>query len=283
MSRRRKLEERLVSLEQIRDIMSSLKTLAFLETQKLGRRAEFQQRVMGSIQAASSDFAGHFPVNDWQPECSFRVFIVLGSERGFCGAYNEALNTALQTALTNSSERYAVIAVGEKLVTQLSSVEHTVAIEGATIAEEVQPVLVKIAAAVTDLHKKEGGISLSVIYHDIDTQDVVTRRLFPVIAEKTDYQARAFAPRLGIKPEQMFLSLLEEYMFAALLAACYDALNAENRRRMEHLQGAVDHLNKQCAEISLRRNFLRQEEITEEIEVILLSETPDDTGSMATQ
>ena len=48
-------------------------------------------------------------------------------------------------------------------------------------------------------------------------------------------------------------------------------LMAENRRRMQHLEGAIRRLEERTSELALKRNALRQEEITEEIEVILLS------------
>ena len=46
---------------------------------------------------------------------------------------------------------------------------------------------------------------------------------------------------------------------------------AENLRRVEHLEAAVRHLDKKAADLRRRCNALRQEEIIEEIEVILLS------------
>jgi F-type H+-transporting ATPase subunit gamma len=46
---------------------------------------------------------------------------------------------------------------------------------------------------------------------------------------------------------------------------------AEHLHRVQHLDAATHRLEEQAAELSLKRNTLRQEEITEEIEVILLS------------
>jgi F-type H+-transporting ATPase subunit gamma len=46
---------------------------------------------------------------------------------------------------------------------------------------------------------------------------------------------------------------------------------AENQRRMQHMDAAVRRLELTCADLLRRRNILRQEEITEEIEVIMLS------------
>ncbi|MBL8053844.1 MAG: F0F1 ATP synthase subunit gamma [Nitrospira sp.] len=46
---------------------------------------------------------------------------------------------------------------------------------------------------------------------------------------------------------------------------------AENLRRFRHMDQAVQRLEKDMVELVLKRNSLRQEEITEEIEVIMLS------------
>ena len=48
---------------------------------------------------------------------------------------------------------------------------------------------------------------------------------------------------------------------------------AENHRRAQHLEGAIRHLDEESGELKRRSNALRQEEIIEEIEVILLSAT----------
>ena len=51
----------------------------------------------------------------------------------------------------------------------------------------------------------------------------------------------------------------------------YSSLMAENRRRLAHMDRALDRLEEDMARLRLTYNARRQEEITEEIEVILLS------------
>jgi F-type H+-transporting ATPase subunit gamma len=51
----------------------------------------------------------------------------------------------------------------------------------------------------------------------------------------------------------------------------YGSLLAENQRRMQHMDSATRRLERTSEELVLRRNVLRQEEITEEIEIIMLS------------
>jgi F-type H+-transporting ATPase subunit gamma len=51
----------------------------------------------------------------------------------------------------------------------------------------------------------------------------------------------------------------------------YTSLMMENHHRVTHLEGAVKHLDDQSEDLARQGNTLRQEEIIEEIEVILLS------------
>ena len=46
---------------------------------------------------------------------------------------------------------------------------------------------------------------------------------------------------------------------------------AENQRRMQHMDHAMRSIEQDSAELRQKRNMLRQEEIIEEIEVIMLS------------
>ncbi len=46
---------------------------------------------------------------------------------------------------------------------------------------------------------------------------------------------------------------------------------AENQRRIQHLEGAIQRLEEKNENLARKSRTLRQEEITEEIEVILLS------------
>ncbi|MCK5120429.1 MAG: F0F1 ATP synthase subunit gamma, partial [Methylococcales bacterium] len=51
----------------------------------------------------------------------------------------------------------------------------------------------------------------------------------------------------------------------------YTSLTAENNQRLQHLDNAVRHLDKATEKLHKKSQIYRQEEITEEIEVILLN------------
>jgi len=78
-------------------------------------------------------------------------------------------------------------------------------------------------------------------------------------------------PLLYLEPRHFLARIVEHYLFAALHEIFYGSLMAENRQRLQHMDYAVRRIEEMFHLLTLKRNSLRQEEITEEIEVIMLS------------
>lgn len=107
--------------------------------------------------------------------------------------------------------------------------------------------------------------------HMEETDAIQIERLLPPFQATAPVPVFGYPPMLNLEPDTFFAELIDQYLFAALYALLYTSLMAENRRRMQHLEGAIRRLEERMSELALRRNALRQEGITEEIEVILLS------------
>jgi F-type H+-transporting ATPase subunit gamma len=65
--------------------------------------------------------------------------------------------------------------------------------------------------------------------------------------------------------------LLDQYLFAVLHEIFYTSLMAENRSRFQHMDQALQRLEKETDGLKRKYHVLRQEEITQEIAVIMLS------------
>jgi len=144
-------------------------------------------------------------------------------------------------------------------------------VEGANVVEEVFPVLQALVAELTGLQGTLGPSTVYAIYHSVG-EDLVTRPLLPPYWQGGEQAARhRHPPLLNLPPEDFIVGLTEHYLFAALHAMLYASLLAENQVRVSHLEGAVTYLDDESQRITHRCHTLRQEEIIEEIEVILLS------------
>ena len=274
MSRRHELERHRHTLGEIRDIMNSMKTLAYIESRKLGRFLDAQRAVVAHIETIAADFLGCHPGALPPARESAPVCLLLGSERGFCGDFNETLLRRLESDVLDSSlGTPQLIVIGNKLGNRLEGDPRVVAsIDGANVVEETEQTLALIINTLTGLQANHGALSLAVLYHDPDQEQIVTTEVLPPFEQYRD-TASGFAnpPVLNLPPAAFLAELIDHYLFAALHEIMYVSLMAENIRRIQHLEGAVRHLDEKSADLLHKSNALRQEDIIEEIEVILLS------------
>lgn len=268
MSKRRTIERRLRSYAEIGDIMNAMKNLSMIETFKLTRFIKHQRRVVASIETAARDSMSFYGYRLAGPRSRQNVYLVIGTERGFCGNINEALLPVLDHEWETQGPG-AVVLAGSRVAGRLTDDPRVTArLTGATVGEEIETVLLQLAAALRGMPRP---LRFIVLYHRPDTDGVTVSRLnpFPDLGQST--AQHAYPPRLNLEPIHFLEQLGEHYLFAALHELFYSALLAENQRRIQHMEGALSRLEERSTGLVRERNQLRQEEITEEIEVIMLS------------
>ena len=280
MSRRREVQQRLAALDEIDGIMVAMKNLALLETHRLAKFIDTQRRSVTSIEAAAADFLGFYPQTPAYGDGRQQMLlVVIGSERGLCGDFNETLLKPLAAA--TQQEDTLLVAVGHKLEGKLQDdARITACIEGPSVAEEVHEALVRLIKVLSKLQQQrpEEVWRISALYHDKEKGEARLRQLLP-LPGPTGRSAYSHAPLLNLDPAQFLSELTDQYLFAALHEVFYASLMAENRSRLEHMDNAIRRMEKDQSKLRLRYNALRQEEIIEEIEIIMLSaEALSETG-----
>lgn len=271
MTRRAGLQTQFHSLSEIREIMNSMKTLAYMETRKLDQFIAAQQQVVRSINQAATEFIHCYPEILASDMEAFSVLLLIGSERGFCGDFNHAVYREFKQ-LSASHPPKKIIVVGRKL--HLLMLEQQAAeeyLEGPSVVEDVPESLIQIVNILTAIQAEQGAIRLTVISHT-EQADITQEQLLPAFQTQKQQPANSQTPPLlNLTPQAFFLGISEHYLFSSLHDKLYSSLLAENHRRVAHLEGAIQHLNNKSEQLARKLNTLRQEEIIEEIEVILLS------------
>jgi F-type H+-transporting ATPase subunit gamma len=279
MSRRRELEHHRHSLGEIREIMNSMKTLAYMETRKLARFLPAQQTVVKSIETMAADLLSFHPEILAEATETMPVFLMIGAERGFCGDFNHALMDHLAAVRqAENAVQPLLLAVGRKLHPLLEDDGRVAAfVDGASVTEEVPAVLQRLVHELALLQGNRFSPTLYGIYHD--DYDIVMNRLLPPFQHQLHTpSSHAYPPLMNLTAGELLIDLADHYLIAALHQMLYTSLMVENRRRVTHLEGAVKHMDEQSSDLAQQCNRLRQEEIIEEIEVILLSSTSLDDG-----
>jgi F-type H+-transporting ATPase subunit gamma len=276
VSERRKIERRLATLGDVAEIMGALKNAAMVEAIRLRRYVPAQQRVVRTVEAATQDFLTHYPQPLHAGAAGGEIFLVVGSERGFCGSYNQELAAALdRERASRRTADAAVVVVGRRLASRLCQrMKLAAVVEAPSVADEVQPAITRLIASLQSLSAARAKLlplAMTVLYHEIAGHASEVQVKQPLRAFTGDGYEFGDPPRLYLDPLAFFRELTDHYLFAVLHELFYSALLAENERRLQHLEGALRRVDRTREELALRGNALRQEEITEEIEIILLS------------
>ncbi len=276
MTRRHQLAARLAGYAEVRAILSAMKNIALMELRALAGLIEHQRRAMASVERAAADFLCFHPLPHGEAPAA-TLCIVIGSERGFCGEFNEALEAEAR-ASRERGER--LLAVGARLADRLGETGGEETLAGATVAEELPAVLEQVAARMVQVQRSApaGPLHVKAVYQHPEGSGPVTRVIAPLPLPERPTRPRAFPPRLTLAPPEFFAGLLEQALLLSLQEAFSVSLIAENRRRLEHMDGALKRLDEMAARLARRLNASRQEEITQEIEVIMLSAEALSTG-----
>lgn len=276
MARWRELGRRITALGEIGEILGAMRSLAFIEVRRLADGANRRQDAVRAIEAAIFDLAGHFPLVLPEREPTRDVVIALGSERGLCGDFNNSVAAAL--ADTIAPRNATLFIVGSRLA-QLMQEQGTAhhPLSGATVIEDVPQVLAAIVDALEGQARIEAdGTFGLLLVHDDDNHGTHAQRILPMPELPATPRWRG-KPALQLAPRQLYRSLVDHYVFAALQQALLDSLLAENRKRFDQMSGALDRLHERVDALGRARRRARQEAITEEIEVILLGVTNSTT------
>jgi F-type H+-transporting ATPase subunit gamma len=286
MGKQGELKERLATLDEIGGIMNAMKNLALLETQKLAVFQSTQRRTLASIEAAAQDFLGFYSYISSLPDALQQIWIVIGSERGFCGDFNDALVEYLNVSAPK--EGTLLLVVGSRLETKLHQDARIAAfVKSHSVVEEVQTTLLHLVEMLNKMQQLEPAriACIKALYYDDESGQIMLRQLLPLEIPKLE-PAYAYPPLLNLEPERVLSHLTDQYLYAALHEVFYSSLMVENHMRLEHMNRAIHRLEKDVTGLRLRYNRLRQEEIIEEIEIIMLSAealaATDESGSKTT-
>ncbi len=261
MSKSNELQLHIHQLEEIRSILNAMKNLALMAVHKFTQLQSFQTQVVTHIEESSAVFFAAYPhfIMDSNHE---PVYLIFGSERGFCGDFNEHLLDSLKNQPCGG-----IIAVGNRLIASVENDNYNViaSLNGINVVEEVLPLLEQLMIQIKTF-AYDG--KLIAVYHDLTSNEVKQRQILPLSLPVNTKEATPF---LNLSPDLFFSKILEQYLVAVLYEVIYLSSLSENRLRLQHLEGAVQHLDEQTQKLHRKSQIFRQEEITEEIEVILLN------------
>jgi len=245
---------------ELREIVGAMKNMAEVELHRAIRLEQHQKQALATVLEGMGLLLKSAPTLATPSATPRSVLLVLGSERGFCGGFNEQLVRALEAEPAFFDE---VLIMGGRLAAKLGEEKHGTFLPGPTTVDEILP---RLQQAMDHLSHTSLPLQCSVLSHG--EHGHTTQQLLPCLdipntspvvhVDTTCKQALLF--------EAMQWQLLYQGLFRTMLVS----LLRENRMRLQQMEGAREHLETLINALHLRLNTLRQQEIVEEIEMILV-------------
>ncbi|CEG59157.1 F0F1 ATP synthase subunit gamma [Legionella fallonii] len=279
MTKRTKLKEHLHTLEEIGDIMTAMKNLCFIEMNKITKVLVLQEQVMQTLREVSRDFLSFYPIFPTnQQEAHPAIYILIGSERGFCGSFNDNVMHQLDTLKERNAEfNPALIVVGRKLALKMADDARVMAtIDGPNAIEEIPAVILNLLQTLEKVSSQR-HIALHSWQWDIlcneEEHNQIQAKTMQPFKEfcANDANHGSIPPLLNLAHEQFLAEFVDHYLFSMCYSVFYQSFFAENHQRLFHLNSSLDRLESKKNSLKEYLNLLRQEEITEEIQIIMLS------------
>lgn len=199
--------------------------------------------------------------------------IVLGSDQGLVGQFNEVVAERAQMFLADLPQAPVVWAMGERVQGFLQEADLDVAglFPAPSTVEAITPLIGRILAEIESRLGYDAQVHLFHNCHNASTQcDPRHLQLLPLDREwRQRYGSMAWPtknlPEIAGDSERTLRALVREYVFVSLFRACAESLAGENASRLAAMQRAEKNIEELLADMSGAFHRLRQAGIDAEL------------------
>jgi len=275
------LRHRIASTQDLKSIVRVMKSLSAASIshyeQAARRLGHYETAVDEALQVVL--MSGAVPLDVPQPETRHAALVVMGSDRGLCGRFNEIVADAathLIDDLAASHESVSLLAVGARGAQRLEAAGHppdsVFAQPGSAsgLARAIETMLLQL-----DAWQRQRALDRVLVVYNAETgrkgeSEVRHATLLPMApADLSALAARKWPshtlPVFDGEPAQVFAALVRERLFIALMLAGASSLAAEHATRLAAMQAADRNIDDKLEELEGDFRRRRQETITEEL------------------
>lgn len=267
------IDKKLKTFASVGDIINAMKAYAGMTVRRTEDIVPNVREYERNVIAAMGDAVRLLPVKLMgKAGNGGRLLVVFGSSQGLCGPYNDHI---VGRVSKETSAQDTLFVVGARLKGSLESIG--VSVEESTDSPAsisgIRKALEDTIVRIIEIYKGEKIYSLTLAFTVVHNQsaDVVFERVLPPDIERAREAASATPPMTYMKAQPIFETVLEEFLYISLYRGYLESLRSENWYRLNVLEGATDSLDRRLRELRTMKNYVRQEEITEEMLEILSS------------
>ncbi|ADU20849.1 MULTISPECIES: ATP synthase F1 subunit gamma [Ruminococcus] len=274
MANMKDVKRRIKSVESTMQITKAMQLVASSKMRKAKERAEAVHPFFEGVFQVMADISRDHEFTSVFTKKKFKnsvLLIVIAGDRGLAGGFNTnvlKLAKAKADAITESGGEAVIMAIGKKAVEYFEKREYKLIDGFPQIAEGIELIdAMMIANKVIERFKIGDFDAVELVYTtfvSVMTQEPQHLRILPV--ENLEYLGQKHPMTIyDPSPEEVFDSLIPEYMGGMLYSAIVDSFASEQAARRTAMESASDNANEMIEKLSLLYNRARQAQITQEI------------------
>jgi len=273
------LKRQVAATEDLQSVVRTMKALAAVNIRQYEEAARALTDYRATVELALRAVLRHATTRPGERSAGgVAVLIVIGSDQGMCGQFNEAIADAAAAALDERAEPGAdwrVLAIGERVANALGARGRRVSARR-HLPSSSHGVSGQVRALLGTLERwqaEAGALRRVVLMHNQPAEGGFEGRrvvLLPMDAGWLErLEARAWPtralPMIGGDPDRTLSHLVQQYLFVELFAGLAQSLAAENATRLRAMQSAEKNVEERLDELETRFNRQRQNNITSEL------------------
>ena len=260
-----RLQARISSLRELRDLIRALRALAASHVQEAQTALPGIRRYVEVVEDAIAEGAALLPETDGLAVSSepaqASVLIVVCSEHGFVGAFNERLLDRAEAErrqgqdLVIIGQRGAILAAERGLDVERSypMATHVGGVLGTTRRVAERLAVFSTADVVFGSYRRGGNF------------EPEARSILPLDPALLIGSERRSPPLHHLAPDALLQRLASEYLFGEITRAVMESLASENGARLRAMETADHNMGDKLEELRRNEHTLRQEAITSEL------------------
>ena len=271
MAKRTQIEKQIQTIEGLKDIIGSMRSLAAIYLSRCEERLDGIRAYSDTVGRAIEDCLHGRDIALPASEATGVAVLAFFSEQGLCGRFNEVMaEAAVEHSAGLPSPSFIVVGRRGPALLRRAGLPIMDEVPGTTSPDGQDAVIHRIARTV--FHRISSG-DVAQLYllhaHYLSPGKIAPTfaRVLPVdLSQWRDADAaRRSQPRLALSRLKLLGGLVDEYAFVSLFRAMTESLAGENGMRLQSMEAARSNIDDTLTELQLRERILRQDEITEEL------------------
>lgn len=267
-------------MEDMRNIVKTMKNISSANIaayeKKVSALREYIKTVEMGFQILSIEEPNinmRIRVESYQKEDRIGM-IVLGSERGLCGDFNERiLSFFLEKKEKQKEKKCFPIAIGERIANKMGKEEGLRVYPFPSSFSNISDLLRELLPILRSWIEKDGVSQISFFYNQLVEGKKISateKLLFPLNyfwwqELKEELWQSSSIPTYRSSTEDLFFSLMQEYHYATIYQAFAESLASEQLSRLSSMQSAEENIDEKKNVLQKAFHTERQKEITEEL------------------